>query len=189
MRDCVKEDQDKVEAMSMASVDDPRAWALRILAFFALFFAMQSWYASERGLWVEQLVIDQLTVEPAAWLINLLDPDVGVLAIGSKLRAPGGGINVLNGCEGTDVLFLLVAGLLISPLPWRARLAGALVGTALVFSLNQVRVVALFYAFRADRELFGVLHGLVTPVMLIAAMAVFYMLWLRRYAEVGPKHG
>lgn len=185
----MKADQNIGKPTDSASADDPKAWALRILAFTALFFAMQTWYASARGSWVEQLVIDHLTVAPAAWLINLLDPEVGVLAMGSKLRAPGGGINVLNGCEGTDVLFLLVAGLLISPLSWRARLAGALVGAALVFALNQVRVVALFYAFRADRELFGLLHGVVTPVVLIAAIAIFYMIWLRRHAEVSPQHG
>lgn len=33
----------------------------------------------------------------------------------------------------------------------------------------------LFYAFRADKSLFGLLHGTVAPIILIALTALFFL--------------
>jgi exosortase family protein XrtM len=154
----------------------------RVVFFLALFATLQLLYGSAKGTWVERLVIDQATVQTAAWLINTLDPAIGVQASGSRLRAPGGGINVLNGCEGTDMAFLMIAAMLVAPQSWRARVAGLLVGTGLVFVLNQARVVTLFYAFRTDKVLFDTLHGIVAPLLLIIGAAAFFMIWLHRHA-------
>jgi exosortase/archaeosortase family protein len=154
----------------------------RLAFFLTLFATLQLFYGSAKGTWVERLVIDQATVQTAAWLINTLDPAIGVQSSGSRLRAPGGGINVLNGCEGTDVAFLMIAAMLVAPQSWRARVAGLLVGTALVFVLNQARVVTLFYAFRTDKALFDTLHGIVAPLLLIIGAAAFFMIWLHRHA-------
>ncbi|TAL26325.1 MAG: exosortase/archaeosortase family protein [Aquabacterium sp.] len=158
----------------------------RVAAFVLLFAAMQSLYGMASGTWVERLVIDQLTVRPAAWLIGMFDPALGVEAAGPRLRAGGGGINVLNGCEGTDVVFLLTAALLVSPLTWRRRLAGVAAGAALVLLLNQARVIALFYAFRTDRGRFDMLHGVVTPALLMVAAAAFFLAWARPRPASAP---
>ena len=73
--------------------------------------------------------------------------------------------------------------LLAYPFTWRTRLFGLLAGTAWVFALNQARVLGLFYAFRDDPVLFGHLHGLVTPLLLILGVLVFFfgvLQWDRR---------
>jgi hypothetical protein len=49
-----------------------------------------------------------------------------------------------------------------------------------VFGLNQVRIVALFFANRADRELFALLHGTVAPLLMVAAVALFFTAWMGR---------
>ena len=168
----------------------PRPLWLQALLFGAVFFVLQAGYGAVRDTWVERLVIDTLTVKTAAWSIRTLTPDVAVEAVGSRLKAPGGGINIINGCEGTEVLFLLYAAFASALLPWRARLTGALAGTALVFLLNQGRVLALFYAYRSDKALFDLLHGTVAPLLLIALSALFFLYWLGRYgapaAPAGP---
>jgi exosortase family protein XrtM len=153
-------------------------WGLRVLAFLALFVALQAGYSSGRGGALERLVIDQATVRTAAVLIDTLSPELQVRADGPRLRASGGGLNVLNGCEGTDVAFLLVAALVVAPLPWRRRLAGLMLGLPLVFALNQLRVLALFYAFRSDRAWFDLLHGAVAPLLLVLAVGLFFIVWL-----------
>jgi exosortase/archaeosortase family protein len=152
----------------------------RAMLFLLLFALMQAVYGSARGTWIERLVIDRMTVETAAWLIDTFDPAVHVEAAGPRLRAPGGGLNVLNGCEGTEVVFLMVSAMLVAPLAWRRRLLGLVTGTLLVFTLNQARVLALFYAFRSDRGLFDMLHGVVAPLLLILAAAAFFVVWLDR---------
>lgn len=145
-------------------------------------FALLQWAWSEaRGTWIERLVIDQMTVRSAAALIDALDPAIGVQAVGSRLRAAGGGINILNGCEGTEVVLLLAGAMLVAPMAWRARMLGLVAGSVLVFALNQLRVVVLFYAFRLDRGLFDVLHGVVAPLLLILAAGTFFVVWLDRH--------
>ena len=154
----------------------------RLVFFLAAFAALQGLYETAKGTWVERLIIDYATVQTAAWLIDTLDPSVGVEPVGPRLRAPGGGLNILNGCEGTEAAFLMIAAMLVAPLSLRARLGGLLAGTLVVFVLNQARVVALFYAFRSDKAVFDMLHGIVAPLLLIVAAAAFFVVWLNRYA-------
>ncbi|ATE60026.1 archaeosortase/exosortase family protein [Thauera sinica] len=163
-----------------------RGLLVRVVLFVLLFAVMLGAYDAGRGGWVERLVIDRATVGTAAWLIDAADPALGVEAAGSRLRAPGGGINVLNGCEGADVMFLMASAMLVAPLSWRRRLAGLAVGAAMVFALNQVRIIALFYSFRSDPGLFEMLHGLIAPLLLVAAVAAFFFVWLERAPAAAP---
>jgi exosortase/archaeosortase family protein len=151
------------------------------LLFLAVFVLLQAAWGVARGTQVERAVIDQATVHTARFLIRLIEPSLPVAAEGSRLKAPGGGINILNGCEGTEVLFLLYAALAAAAMPWRGRILGALVGTLLVFALNQGRVVALFYAYRSDRAMFDLMHGTVAPLVLIALTLLFFVYWLERH--------
>lgn len=151
----------------------------RSAAFFLLTVAgLHGLWTAARGTPLERAVIDQATVHAAVALINRIAPEVGAYPEGSRVRAPGGGINILNGCEGTEVLFLLVAGLAISRASWRQRGWGLLIGTLLVFVLNQARVVTLFFTYRDDPALFAQLHGFVTPVVLVVVTLLYFLAWL-----------
>jgi len=88
------------------------------------------------------------------------------------------GITVLKGCEGTEVMFMLTAAFAAVVMPWRRRLIGLGLGILLVFGLNQIRLVALFYAFRADPSLFDLLHGILAPIALVIAVALYVMYWM-----------
>ena len=169
------------DALLRPGQSQPRPLWLQALLFGAVFFLLQTGYGALHGTWAERLLIDTLTVKMAAWSIRTVTPEVAVQAVGTRLKAPGGGINIINGCEGTEVLFLLYAAFASALLPWRAGLAGVLAGTALVFLLNQGRILALFYAYRSDKALFDLLHGTVAPLLLIALSALFFLFWLKRY--------
>lgn len=162
-----------------------RRWLWRVVAFVALFAALQGAYTAQRGGAVERFVIDTLTVRTAAALIDWGWPAIGVVAEGARLKAPGGGLNVLNGCEGVDVAALLVAAMLVAPIPWRRRGLGLLAGLPLVFVLNQLRVIALFHAYRHDRDGFELMHGGVAPLLMVLATGLFYLLWVERSRPAG----
>ena len=148
------------------------------LVFLSVFFVLQMSYGACRGSAFEHFVIGDLTVVPTAALINLLTPTVQVEALGNQLVAPGGGITVLKGCEGTEIMFMLVAAFAAVVIPWRRRLAGLGLGILLVFGLNQVRLVTLFYVHRSDPSLFNLLHGTVAPIVLIIAVALYVFFWM-----------
>jgi exosortase/archaeosortase family protein len=157
-----------------------------LLAGAAIYILLQTLWAHARGSTLERSVIHDLTVGTATALVNLLAPGAQAVATGSRIAAPGGGINVLNGCEGTEVLFLLVAAIVVHPAPWRRywrdKLAGLALGTLAVFALNQVRVVGLFFLFRHDRELFAQAHAWAAPLVLVVATLGLFALWSERLA-------
>lgn len=147
---------------------------LSLIIFVSLFFLLQWGWGAARDTGLERLIIDDATVKLAVALVNLLTPEVGARAVGASIRAPGGGLNILNGCEGTEIMFLLIAAFAAVRLTWRRKLIGLGLGLLLVFALNQLRILMLFYAFRNARGLFDLLHTSILPALLVAAVALYF---------------
>lgn len=153
---------------------------LTLAIFLGMFGALQWVWGEARDTWVERLVIHEATVKPAAALVQFITPEVNAKPVAASIKAPGGGLNILNGCEGTEVMFLLVAAFAAVSLGWRRKLIGLALGLVLVFALNQARILALFYAFRNERSLFDILHTTILPAVLIAAVALYFYAVLHR---------
>jgi exosortase/archaeosortase family protein len=170
--------QDLMGTEPAPHVPDNRAAIWRsVLVFVMVIALLQCGWKLARDTAVERAVIHVATVQTSVALIHLLTPEVQAQAQGARIRAPGGGINILNGCEGTEALFLLIAAMAAHRASWRQRLVGFVAGTVAVFGLNQLRVLALFYSFRSDPALFDQLHGLVTPLLLIGAAVILFAAW------------
>jgi len=123
-------------------------------------------------------VIDEATVQPAAWIARVICQDAGIMADGSHLRSARGTLNVLFGCEGMDVLLLLAAAVLVTPVSRGVRLAGLLIGIVFVFAVNQLRLLALFLSIRSRPDWFGALHGLVAPALVVALVVAYFLCWI-----------
>lgn len=152
-----------------------------VLLFLATFLVLQYGWEMSRGTALERFVIHDLTVRPAAWVIGGIWPEAGVAAREHRLVAPAGRLNILNGCEGLETLFLLLAAFVAYPLAWRSRLLGMALGLALVFVLNQARIVLLWQVWTGERALFGLLHGTLLPLALIAACLAYFLVFLARH--------
>lgn len=154
------------------------------IIFVACYCALQGAWIAARGSALEKWIIENANVRTSVALIQMLSPDLNVTArAASIVPASGGGLNIRNGCEGTEILFPLLAGLLAYPFMWPIRVAGLLAGIAFVFALNQLRLLILFYSYRDDPALFGELHGFVTPLVLVLCVAAFFaalVQWDRR---------
>lgn len=147
------------------------------LAFLLTFCILHYAYLSGRGGMVEHLVIEVATVFPSAALINFIDPSKQAMASGHSILSPHGSISVLNGCEGTETLFLLIAAIIAFRASWRNKLKGMLLGTILVYCLNQARIVVLFFAAQENRKWFDMIHGYVAPSLIIVMGSVFFLCW------------
>jgi exosortase/archaeosortase family protein len=154
----------------------------RVLAFIATFCVLQLGWQSLGETAVHRWVVDDATVGVAVAIVNHATPSVGAQAMGTTIRAAGGGLNIVNGCEGTETWFLLCAAFVIVPLRWRARLAGLALGTLVVFAVNELRVLALFYTNRSNAELFNLLHSIVGPIAVIVVVAGFFYAWVTQHA-------
>lgn len=160
----------------------PKAYPLwlSLVIFLGVFAVMQWAWGEARGTWVERLVIHEATVKPAAAMIQVLTPETHAKPVGASIKAVGGGLNILNGCEGTEVMFLLGAAFAAVRMGWRRKLMGLALGLVLIFVLNQARIIALFYSFREERSLFDLLHTTVLPAVLVAAVALYFYAVLHR---------
>lgn len=152
---------------------------VRILfVFLSVFFSLQYAWERSRDTAFERLVIDRATVAPAAWWIARLWPDQTVSALGHSLIASHYRLNILNGCEGLETLLLLIAAFLAYPFAWRQRALGIGLGTLLIYTLNQGRIVLLWYANQHSLQLFGLLHGTILPLTLVAISLIFFVAFL-----------
>jgi len=149
-----------------------------VVVFVLLYAAIQAAPAFQRAF------IDELTVPLAAWLINVsgLSP-APVVASGARLVASGGGLNVLQGCEGLDLLCLWLAAVAAGPFTWRGRVLGWTLGALLVFAFNQLRLLSLFQLFRHQRDWFGDAHGLWWPLALVMLVWGLYVVWERSFGN------
>ena len=153
---------------------------LTLVIFLGVFFALQWLWGAARDTWIERIVIHEATVKPAAALVQVLTPEVNARPVAASIKAPGGGLNILNGCEGTEIMFLLIAAFAAVRLSGRRKLIGLALGLGLVFVLNQARILTLFYAYRNERSLFDILHTTILPAVLVAAVALYFYAVLHR---------
>jgi hypothetical protein len=156
-------------------VNIARHFPMRWLFPFGLSFAaLQGLWQLTRGGPVEFLVVHHFTVQPAVAIINWLTPDVHAQALRFSIAAIGGGLNILNGCEGLEALFLLLSAFLVAPLPWRARFLSLFGGLFFVFLINQARILLLFYVYRTNRDWFDPLHSLVLPLAVVLSVCAYF---------------
>lgn len=147
------------------------------LVFIFVFFLLQYAYSTSRGSIVEHIVIDVATVLPSAAILNFIAPGEQVVASGHRIISPHGSLSILNGCEGTETIFLLFSAIVAFKASWRHKLKGAVLGFLIVYLLNQGRIIVLFFAAQKNRQLFDLLHGYVAPTLIIVLGSLFFLWW------------
>lgn len=162
----------------------PPSLFIQALGFIALFVLFQASWQLVRDEAFGHFIRGEITVKPVVMLINLLTPGIGAVASGNQILALGGGLVIKLGCEGVEALFILLAALLTAAMGWRAKLKGLLIGSIFIYVFNQLRILGLFYVFRADKSLFYFLHATLAPLVLIALAGLFFHYWLTKYGTV-----
>lgn len=157
------------------------ARSYRFLAIFvAVFVALQLMAVTSR-----HYVADWLVAMPGGVTLRALYPDDGVTVDGNRIESGRVRLNILPGCEGTELFILLIAGVLAFPASWRTRLRGLVIGLPLAFALNQLRVVTLYAVVRDHASLFELVHGYLAPTALVVLLGTYYWFW-STHAAVRP---
>ncbi len=153
----------------------------RAIGMLVVFIALNGVWMLVREHPLAFWLVQQLTVSPTTWLINLLTPEVGAQMVGHSIKAAGGGINVLYGCEGADLLMLTSSALLATHLSWRHKLQAWLILAPVVWLINVARLTALFYANRFDKDWFAALHGTVGPLVIVLLIGSLFLMIVWRF--------
>jgi exosortase family protein XrtM len=145
------------------------------VGLFLLIYGLLHWaYQSLRDSRFDPWFVHTLTVQPASALIGLLFPSDAVNAVGPRLVWPEGRLTLLAGCDGFEVMSLFVAAVLVADTGWRRGVAALLGGCVAVWALNQLRIAALYWSFRYQRDWFDAIHTAWGPLALIVAVAALY---------------
>lgn len=106
-----------------------------------------------------------------------------VTARGSTiLLRSGESLAIRNGCNGVHVTILFLAATLAFPAPWRAKLAGVVIGTTLIFAMNQIRVVAILATAMYYPSYVNYAHVYVGQTIAVLFVAVVWITWIRSLA-------
>ncbi len=129
----------------------------------------------------------QVFGRPSAWLIHLMVPAEGVTALTNRIASPHAILEIVRGCDGSGVLFLISAAVVAFPASWRMRAIGVLLGVVLVYALNLTRLTGLYFVAAYHVPWFLPLHTYFIPSLLVVIVALFFMGWVARASVV--RHG
>lgn len=167
-------------AMVSAPSPAPRSWNRHPAVFFVLFVVF--FLALQQGyLWLRNQTSNtwsaRLNATVATRVINILDPSADAQALHTEIISPRARVEIMKGCEGSDVVLLAVAALLAFPLPLFRKLGGLLVAAALIYIVNLVRIISLFFALAYRPQWFDLLHGVIWQTLIILLVAAFFLVW------------
>src|SRR5262245_18409404 len=145
-------------------------FALGYVACHALYFALPDVIVQE--------LIHAAIAAPAAAIIELWAPAEAVREVQGSLVSPRATLEIVRGCDGAGAAFLLGAAIVAFPSPWARRLQGVALGMAFVYLLNELRLIALYGVVAYRQDWFGLLHGYVVPIAVVAAAAAFFGWWM-----------
>ena len=114
---------------------------------------------------------------PSAKVINAITPDRNVRVHENKLSSRKAVLNIVRGCDGSGVWFMLMAAVLGFGARLKPTLAGLVLGTLVVYLINEVRIIGLFYLVEWKRSLFPVVHTYFAPTLIILLIAGFFLWW------------
>lgn len=156
-------------------------WIEKYKAVFlclTIFFVLEHGYSNFLAPELSEYVIDQFTVSPCAQIINWLSPHHVVDARANQILSPSIMLTIDARCAGIDALMLLIAVIAVLNISWKQKLLGVFVGAVLLYALNLLRIVGLFFALDYDEALFDLLHEYVAPLVMISFAGLCFMLWL-----------
>ena len=116
-------------------------------------------------------------VAPGAAMISLLAPGEPVLAGRGTLHSPKAKLDIVRGCDGAGLLFLLLSAVAAFPAGWKQKIWGTLGVLVVGYVLNEARIVALYFAAVSGERWFAALHNYFLPTFLIVVSAIFFAGW------------
>lgn len=159
-----------------------KKWGIYFSLFLLIFCTLSYGYYLADFV-APHVLIDDLTVRPAAAITNVVFPSAAAVAQGRSLISRFGRINILVGCEGAEGMCLLLAAILPYPAPWRVRLIGVLLGVLLIYALNLCRIVTLLAILHWHPQWFGSVHGIIAPTGIVMFAGLFFLIWTSANAE------
>lgn len=114
----------------------------------------------------------------SAWLINILSMTEQVHVVNHKLISHQASLEIVRGCDGSGLLFILTAAMLAFPGKWKLRILGALIAIVMTYVFNSMRILLLYYVVAYQSQWFTLVHSFLAPTFLIVIATLFFSAWI-----------
>jgi exosortase family protein XrtM len=110
-------------------------------------------------------------------LINLIAPLEHVLAQQNHLLSAKANLEIVRGCDGAGVLFLVVSAIVAFPSTGRRKLIGLLLGVSLIYLLNMLRISVLYFVIAYRPDWFQLIHVYLAPTLMVLVGCCYFAWW------------
>lgn len=154
-----------------------------IIVAAILYGAMHFVYHKVPDETLRTVIYPNLIGHAAAATINTLTPDRKIRVFENKISSNKAVLNIVRGCDGSGILFMITAATLGFGARFKQTIVGLILGTALVYVVNQIRIVGIYYLIEYNRAWFPAMHTYYAPTLIVFIVAG-YFLWWSRWATV-----
>jgi len=151
------------------------------LRFLILFTCVYGALEGAYFLVPDDLLLDiyhRCIISVGADIIRFFSPREPVVAIANSLRSGGVALEVIRGCDGAGVAFLVTSAIATFPARASRKLVGAVAGIALIYLLNETRIIGLFYALTRYKPWFNQIHVYYAPTLMIVLGCIYFAWWV-----------
>ncbi len=153
------------------------------LLFAMSFLILYGGYRKISGETLARWVYGPLIAEPAVKLMRLCFPEQHISVIGNYVIGNGSSLEIVRGCDGAGFLFLALAAIVATGGCWQHLMLGFISAAALVYALNEARIVALYVALQCAPSWFNSLHTVVFPGLFVLLGILGYLAWSARPSQ------
>ena len=149
-----------------------------VLFFIQLVLAFTAWYYIAGTFLKKERIIDQpltnfITIAVVK-SINLISPPATAVTSRPSLRTPGNNlvlnnktvVAIYDSCNSIDLMFTYVIVILLLPSTIKRKIAFSLGGIAVITFVNIIRIIALYYIYRFQKEAFSFSHDYLFTILM-----------------------
>ena len=159
-----------------------------IVAFLGLYAVFHGLYFLVPDKTLSEVVYPHGVGSVSAALINAIEPEARAVAEKNSVKSPRAQLDIVRGCDGSGVLFIVAAATLAFATSVKRKLVGLLLGIVLVYVINQIRIVGLYFVVANRVEWFPFLHTYVAPTFIIVLVCLYFAWWTKWAVGPGPGH-
>lgn len=109
--------------------------------------------------------------------INFITPLEQVFATGNHLLSSAADLEIIRGCDGAGVFFLLFSAILVFPAKFRTKLTGLVLGCILIYGCNLIRIIGLYFVVAHNPSLFSLVHSYIAPTLMVLVACGYFAYW------------
>jgi len=147
---------------------------LFLVLFSATYFLLYVAYSIVPETLLRETVYHYAWVEPSKTMINWISPSEHAVGIGDNLVSATVNLRIVRGCDGSGVLFLLVAAIVAMRLSPKIAALGIGGAVVLVYALNELRIVALYFTISRCPDWFTPMHVYFIPTLMILVSTIYF---------------